>query len=61
MLQQLFSFKGGVKPQTRKAPSVQSPIGQAPMPVRLYVPLHQSSAVRRILWCRPVNRCSKGR
>jgi electron transport complex protein RnfC len=42
MLQQLFSFKGGVKPQTRKAPSVQSPIGQAPMPVRLYVPLHQS-------------------
>jgi len=42
MLQQLFSFKGGVKPQTRKAPSVQSSIGQAPMPVRLYVPLHQS-------------------
>jgi electron transport complex protein RnfC len=42
MLQQLFSFKGGVKPQTRKAPSVQSPIGQVPMPVRLYVPLHQS-------------------
>ncbi|MBN8438575.1 MAG: electron transport complex subunit RsxC [Candidatus Accumulibacter sp.] len=42
MLQQLFSFKGGVKPQTRKAPSVQSPIGQVPMPLRLYVPLHQS-------------------
>ena len=42
MLQQLFSFKGGVKPQTRKAPSVQSPIGQVPMPSRLYVPLHQS-------------------
>jgi electron transport complex protein RnfC len=42
LLQQLFSFKGGVKPQTRKVPSVQSPIGQAPLPVRLYVPLHQS-------------------
>ncbi|WP_300318929.1 electron transport complex subunit RsxC [Accumulibacter sp.] len=42
MLPRLFSFKGGVKPQTHKAPSVQSPIGQAPLPARLYVPLHQS-------------------
>ncbi len=42
MLQHLFGFKGGVKPQTNKAPSVQQPIGQAPLPARLYVPLHQS-------------------
>ncbi|WP_291994575.1 electron transport complex subunit RsxC [Candidatus Accumulibacter sp. ACC003] len=42
MLQRLFHFKGGVKPQTHKAPSVQQPIGQAPLPARLYVPLHQS-------------------
>ncbi|HNO73339.1 MAG: electron transport complex subunit RsxC [Candidatus Accumulibacter sp.] len=42
MLQHLFGFKGGVKPQTNKAPSVQQAIGQAPLPERLYVPLHQS-------------------
>ncbi len=42
MLAQLFRFKGGVKPQTNKAISVQQPIGQAPLPARLFVPLHQS-------------------
>ena len=42
MLQRLFGFKGGVKPKTHKAPSVQEPIAQAPLPARLYVPLHQS-------------------
>ena len=42
VLQKLFRFKGGVKPDTNKAPSVQDPIGQAPLPARLYVPLHQS-------------------
>ena len=42
MLQQLFKFKGGVKPQTNKTPSLQAPIGQAPLPARLIVPLHQS-------------------
>jgi electron transport complex protein RnfC len=42
MLQRLFSFKGGVKPQTHKTPSVQEPIAMAPLPSRLYVPLHQS-------------------
>ncbi|MCM8595851.1 electron transport complex subunit RsxC [Accumulibacter sp.] len=41
MLQRLFSFRGGVKPETNKAPSVQVPIGLAPLPERLYVPLHQ--------------------
>ena len=39
---QLFKFKGGVKPATHKAPSVQQPIGRAPLPPRLIVALHQS-------------------
>jgi hypothetical protein len=38
----VHGFKGGVKPPTNKAPSVQVPIGQAPLPSRLFVPLHQS-------------------
>ena len=42
MLQQLFKFKGGVKPATHKAASVQAPIRTAPIPSRLVVPLHQS-------------------
>ncbi len=42
MLQRLFKFKGGVKPLAGKAPSVQLPIGKAPLPSRLTVPLHQS-------------------
>ncbi len=39
---QLFKFKGGVKPATHKTPSVQLPIGQAPLPPLLVVALHQS-------------------
>ena len=42
MLQKLFKFKGGVKPETNKNPSVQAPIGIAPLPQLLVVPLHQS-------------------
>ncbi|MDS4075724.1 MAG: electron transport complex subunit RsxC [Candidatus Accumulibacter sp.] len=42
MLSRLFKFNGGVKPETHKAPSVEQPIGQAPLPERCYVPLHQS-------------------
>ncbi|WP_300452591.1 electron transport complex subunit RsxC [Accumulibacter sp.] len=42
MRQRLFGFKGGVKPPTHKAPSLHEPIGQAPLPARLYVPLHQN-------------------
>ena len=38
----LFKFKGGVKPQTHKAESAGAPIGQAPLPAQLIVPLHQS-------------------
>jgi len=42
MLQKLFKFKGGVKPPTNKTNSVQTPIGIAPLPSQLVVPLHQS-------------------
>ena len=38
----LFKFKGGVKPRTHKAESADAPIGQAPLPAQLIVPLHQS-------------------
>ncbi len=39
---QLFKFKGGVKPQTNKAQSVTAPIAVAPLPKRIFMPLHQS-------------------
>jgi len=39
---QLFKFKGGVKPQTNKTQSLTEPIAVAPLPSRLFVPLHQS-------------------
>lgn len=39
---QLFKFKGGVKPDPQKTPSLQTPIGLAPLPALLVVPLHQS-------------------
>jgi electron transport complex protein RnfC len=39
---QLFKFKGGVKPDPSKTHSVQAPIGSAPLPPILIVPLHQS-------------------
>ncbi len=42
MLQKLFKFKGGIKPDTHKTPSLQSPICTAPLPAILIVPLHQS-------------------
>jgi len=42
MLQRLFKFKGGVKPDPNKTPSLQTPIGLAPLPALLIVPLHQS-------------------
>ena len=42
MLHKLFRFKGGVKPETHKAPALALPIGQAPLVARYVVPLHQS-------------------
>ncbi len=42
MLNKLFKFYGGVKPPSNKTLSNQQPIGSAPLPSRLIVPLHQS-------------------
>ena len=42
MLRKLFRFKGGIKPETHKSPSLGQPIGQAPLVPRYVVPLHQS-------------------
>ena len=42
MLRKLFRFKGGIKPETHKSPSLGLPIGQAPLVPRYVVPLHQS-------------------
>ena len=42
MLQKLFKFKGGVKPDPQKTRSAQAPIGLAPLSSVFIVPLHQS-------------------
>ena len=42
MLKKLFTFKGGVKPDPNKIASSGEPIGLAPVPDYLIVPLHQS-------------------
>jgi len=39
---QLFKFKGGVKPATNKTQSLTQPIGIAPLPSVVTIPLHQS-------------------
>jgi len=60
MLQRLFKFKGGVKPQTNKTPSVQAPIRRAPLPSVLVVPLHQSIGGRANPLVVPGDRVLKG-
>ena len=42
MLQRLFKFKGGVKPESHKTESNVAPIQTAPLPSRIAVALHQS-------------------
>ncbi len=42
MLDRLFKFHGGVKPDSRKSDSTGRPIAQLPLPPQLVVPLHQS-------------------
>lgn len=49
MIGRLFNFNGGVKPETHKTESANSPIRQAPLPARLVVPLRQNT--------RGVSRC----
>lgn len=42
-LRKLFSFHGGVKPDSHKGESCEAPIRNAPIPARLVLPLHQSA------------------
>ncbi|MCB1915793.1 MAG: electron transport complex subunit RsxC [Rhodocyclaceae bacterium] len=42
MLHKLFTFHGGVRPDSRKSDSTQAPIAALPLPAELVVPLHQS-------------------
>ncbi len=60
MFQQLFKFKGGVKPATNKTPSAQEPIGIAPIPSLLIVPLHQNIGGQPVPLVEPGERVLKG-
>ena len=56
----LFKFKGGVKPETHKAPSVQLPIASAPLPPLLVVPLHQNIGGLTMPLVKPGDQVRKG-
>ena len=56
----LFKFKGGVKPETHKAPSVQLPIASAPLPPLLVVPLHQNIGGLALPLVKPGDQVRKG-
>ncbi|MDR2508261.1 MAG: electron transport complex subunit RsxC [Candidatus Accumulibacter sp.] len=60
MFRKLFSFKGGIKPDTYKAVSTREPIGIAPLPSTLIVPLHQHAGGRAIPRVRAGDRVLKG-
>jgi hypothetical protein len=67
LMLQLFKFKGGVKPQTNKTPSVQAPIGRtaAVAPVRAAAPEHRRHTAPLVVQIRrprtqgPVDRRSR--
>ena len=56
----LFKFKGGVKPETHKTPSVQLPIASAPLPPLLVVPLHQNIGGPSLPLVKPGDQVRKG-
>ncbi|HMV64340.1 MAG TPA: electron transport complex subunit RsxC, partial [Rhodocyclaceae bacterium] len=60
MLRKLFSFHGGVKPQTHKAQSTTAPIAPVPMPDRLVIPLHQAVGGQPRPLVKPGERVFKG-
>lgn len=50
MIARLFTFKGGVKPDSHKDESANAPIRPAPLPSHLTLPLRQSArAVARCI------------
>ena len=60
MFRKLFSFKGGIKPDAHKAVSTREPIGIAPLPSILIVPLHQNAGGRAVPRVRAGDRVLKG-
>ncbi len=60
MLATLFRFKGGIKPASHKDESSRVPIGRAPLPPRLIVPLRQSAGGTPLPLVRPGQKVLKG-
>jgi Na+-translocating ferredoxin:NAD+ oxidoreductase subunit C len=60
MLRKLFTFHGGVKPQTNKEQSTTTPIGSVPLPDRLVIPLHQAVGGHPRPQVQPGDRVFKG-
>lgn len=60
MIAGLFKFNGGVKPDTHKNESAQTPIRTAPMPARLFVPLRQSARTTARCIVQPGQKVLKG-
>ncbi|MDR0672136.1 MAG: electron transport complex subunit RsxC [Zoogloeaceae bacterium] len=60
MLRPLFSFPGGIKPDSHKDDSSRTPIAPAPLPERLTLPLRQSAGVMPLPTVRVGDRVKKG-
>jgi electron transport complex protein RnfC len=60
MISRLFTFKGGVKPDSHKDESAGAPIRTAPLPSRLTVPLRQSARAMARSVVEPGQRVLKG-
>ncbi|QID18134.1 electron transport complex subunit RsxC [Nitrogeniibacter mangrovi] len=60
MIAGLFRFNGGVKPETHKNESADTPIRTAPLPARLLVPLRQSARTTARCIVEPGQKVLKG-
>ena len=60
MISRLFTFKGGVKPDSHKDESANVPIRTAPLPTRLTLPLRQSARAMARSLVEPGQRVLKG-
>lgn len=60
MIERLFGFRGGIKPDAHKHESAGSPIRRAPLPRRLIVPLRQSTRATARCLAQPGQKVLKG-
>ena len=60
MISRLFTFKGGVKPESHKDESATAPIRTAPLPSQLIIPLRQSARAMARSVVEPGQRVLKG-